>query len=998
MTLFAALSDSVGAGTRITLNDFDTVFVKADATVVRSDYSDYYADAVIRAGGVKNDYDIQGTILANANGIIAGDSGILDYYQTITVAETGVIRSYSATGIQVNAYASTITNHGHIQGANYAILMNDTTTGFSSTIVNTGEIVGVEYGVARYQAAMETLKLHNTGLISGGNGSFAGSDGVDSVVNDGTMSGQVLLGGGDDTYDGRGGVVTGWIVGGIGKDTLLGGVGDEIFKGGSEGDIISGGAGNDTLDGGAGVDQMTGGTGDDAYWVDDIGDVVTEKAGEGTDTVTSFISYTLTDNVENLTLFGNSDLNGTGNGLANMLTGNDGKNTLKGLAGNDLIDGGAGIDRLEGGAGNDTYAVDDAGDVVVELAGEGTDKVYSSASSFTLSDNVERLELVGSADIDGTGNALANILTGNAGKNTLKGLAGNDTLDGKAGADQMEGGAGNDTYIVDNSLDGIVELSGEGTDTVKSSASTYTLSANVEALILTGSGNINGTGSADANTLTGNAGKNVLKGMGGNDTIDGKAGADQMEGGVGNDTYVVDNSSDKIVELSGEGTDTVKASVSYTLSANVEKLTLTGTGNINGTGSADANTLTGNDGKNILKGMDGDDTLNGGAGADRMEGGKGNDTFVVDNAGDVVVEASGAGTGIDTVKASVTYTLASNVENLVLTGTGNLGGTGNSAANILTGNSGKNTLIGLAGNDTLDGGAGTDHMEGGTGNDIYMVDSGGDVIVEFADEGTDTVMSSTSHTLVANVEKLVLTGTAKLNGTGNELANTLTGNTGANILKGLDGNDVLDGGAGADRLEGGKGNDTFVIDNAGDKVVELAGEGTDMVKASISHTLSANVEKLVLTGTGDIDGTGNELANTLTGNAAHNVLKGMAGNDVLNGGGGLDHLFGGAGKDMFVFASAADSTMAAQDKIFDFSQAEDDRIDLRGVDASSLAADDQAFSFIAGSAFHKTAGELRFEVKAGDTIVQGDVNGDGAADFSFVLDTVVNLKASDFLF
>jgi Ca2+-binding RTX toxin-like protein len=189
-----------------------------------------------------------------------------------------------------------------------------------------------------------------------------------------------------------------------------------------------------------------------------------------------------------------------------------------------------------------------------------------------------------------------------------------------------------------------------------------------------------------------------------------------------------------------------------------------------------------------------------------------------------------------------------------------------------------------------------------------------------------------------------------------------------------------------------------MVDSGGDVIVEFADEGIDTVMASVSHTLAANVEKLILTGTGNLNGTGNALANTLTGNAGNNVLKGMAGNDVLNGGSGLDHLFGGAGKDMFVFSSATDSTMAAQDKIFDFSQAQGDRIDLRGVDASSLAADDQAFSFIAGSAFHKIAGELRFEVKAGDTIVQGDVNGDGAADFSFVLDTVVNLKASDFLF
>jgi len=568
--------------------------------------------------------------------------------------------------------------------------------------------------------------------------------------------------------------------------------------------VLTGNRADNVLDGGLGADQMAGGLGNDTYVVDDAGDAVSELAGEGTDLVRSSLTYALGANVENLTLIGSGTINGTGNTLDNVLTGN------------------AGVNVLTGGTGNDTYVVG-AGDSVVEGASAGTDTVRSDVS-WVLSTNVENLVLLGTAAINGTGNTLANALTGNEAANTL---------DGGTGADQLSGGLGNDTYVVDNAGDVVTELANEGTDLVQSSIS-YTLVANVENLTLTGTSAINATGNALANVLTGNSGANIL---------DGGAGADTLAGGAGNDTYIIDNATDTIVENAAEGTDLVQASVSYTLAANVENLTLTGTAAINATGNDLANVLTGNSAANVLT------------------GGLGNDTYVVDQIADQVVE--GAGEGTDLVQSSVSYTLAANVENLTLTGSSALNGTGNDLANTLTGNGGDNIL---------DGGLGVDTLVGGAGNDTYLVTTG-DTVTEGASAGTDLVIADVSWTLATNVENLTLTGSAAIDGIGNTLANVITGNGGANLL---------DGGTGADQLIGGQGNDTYVVDNVGDVITELVGEGTDLVRSSIAYTLGATLENLTLTGTGAVAGTGNTLNNTLdgSGNTAANVLTGGLGDDT----------------------------------------------------------------------------------------------------------------------
>jgi Ca2+-binding RTX toxin-like protein len=472
-------------------------------------------------------------------------------------------------------------------------------------------------------------------------------------------------------------------------ETVNGTGGNDILPGLGGDDAINGGAGNDSLDGGTGADTMTGGSGNDTYFVDNAGDAVIESAGNGTDTVNTMISYGLTAEVENLVLQGSADLQGYGNTLANMITGNGGSN---------LLDGGVGPDTMAGGAGGDTYFVDDAGDVVIENSGEGADAVFSSVH-YVLTANVETLVLQGSADLQGYGNGLNNAIFGNAGSNLLNGFA---------GADVMYGGSGGDVYFVDDAGDNAVENVGEGNDTVFSSAN-FTLSANVENLILLGSADLQGFGNGAANVIYGNTGNNILNGG---------AGVDLMVGGAGDDVYFVDDTSDSAFEVAGEGNDAVFASAHYGLAADVETLVQQGSGDFQGYGSNQVNTLYGNTGNNLL---------NGAAGADTMYGGLGNDTYFVDNAMDAVVENLGEGT--DAVFASVNYTLTANVEALVLDGPGNLSGTGNALANSLFGNTGNNSL---------DGGAGVDVLQGNAGNDTFVFNMGqgaGDTVVDFAGNG-----------------------------------------------------------------------------------------------------------------------------------------------------------------------------------------------------------------------------------------------------------------------
>jgi serralysin len=326
------------------------------------------------------------------------------------------------------------------------------------------------------------------------------------------------------------------------------------------------------------------------------------------------------------------------------------------------------------------------------------------------------------------------------------------------------------------------------------------------------------------------------------------------------------------------------------------------------------------------------------------------------------------------------------------------------------------SLIGGAGNDTLDGGTGADTMAGGTGNDIYYVDNAGDVVNESSGEGTDNVKTTlASFALPANVENLAYIGVGGFNGTGNALANTLTGGAGNDSLGGGDGNDTLIGGAGADTMAGGARGDLYFVDNVGDVVIEDSGKGTDTVKTTLaSYVLPANVETLIHTGAGNFNGTGNALANTLTGGVGNDsliagdgndILHGGAGADTLAGGNGADRLDGGAGYDIMTGGSGADhfvfgpsdlSTGPALGEITDFSHAHADKLDLSAIDAIVGGADDP-FSFIGNTAFTGAAGQLHYVVNgSGGVNVEGDINGDGVADFSIAVDNTVSLVGTDF--
>ena len=537
-----------------------------------------------------------------------------------------------------------------------------------------------------------------------------------------------------------------------------------------------------------------------------------------------------------------------GNNNANTLTGTNGidtlfglggNDTLRGLSGNDRLDGGTGNDRMEGGKGNDVYVVDSASDVVVEALNQGTDTILSRIS-LSLPAHVERLTLLGNTNLNVTGNALNNLIIGNSGANALNGGGGHDV---------MFGGAGNDT----------------------------------------------------------------LTGGPANDTIDGGTGADTMAGGTGADIYVINDAGDRATDadansivrfapaqdgqgLVGDGAELAGAAVFSVMQGDEFSNTLSArnqNGRVTLLGGDGDDALEGGDGNDLILGEDGDDRINGllGTNVTGLEGGNGNDTIDGGRGNDVLNGESG--------------------DDSLIGGEGNDVLTGESGDDSLLGGAGADILNGNDNNDRLDGGAGVDLMTGGFGDDTFVVDNVFDSPSENAGQGVDRVLAWVSFALNdVDIENLILANEGgNISGNGNGVANTIIGSLGHNILQGLggddtlqgrDGNDTLDGGVGADRMEGGLGVDTFMVDNAGDVVVELNGEGLDSVFSSLSFTLPNFVENLTLLSTASNFGTGNASNNVITGNVGTNIINGLAGNDRLIGGEGNDTLVGGVGNDRLI--------------------------------------------------------------------------------------------------
>jgi Ca2+-binding RTX toxin-like protein len=660
---------------------------------------------------------------------------------------------------------------------------------------------------------------------------------------------------------------------------------------------LSGGSGNDILEGSGGGDNLSGGTGDDLYRAVDIADLVLEEANAGVDTVeTDLASYTLPDQVEHVVATSLSPQTIVGNMSDNRFSSLNGGHAFTGLDGDDVfivqagdmvietefggddrietsltlyvlpdnvetligtapiaqdlhgnildnfLQGGIAVDSLVGLGGNDIYAVG-SGDRVIEAIGEGIDLVVTSLTSYALPDSVENLTGTSSSAQSLQGNDLDNIIRGSATGNLFA------------------GGAGNDVYFV-RSSDRVWEAANAGFDLVITSLATYTLTANVE--------NLTGTGTS-GQKLVGNSEDNVIVGSLGVDTLIGRG---------GNDTYYVNDSRDFVDELVSEGHDLVLTSVSYSLAGravNAEDLI------VSDPLSSSALFLQGNSLDNMIIGSAGDDELDGSLGADILTGLGGNDVYIVDSASDQIVE--GASNGIDHVVATVNYTLATNVSVEVLRTQNN---NGTNPFN-LTGNNLVNTVIGNAGNNFLDGGGGNDQLFGLGGDDTYVVDNIDDLISEQIGMGQDRVLASISYRLPADeeierLEALDPFATSNLVLTGNSFANQIIGNAG---------NNELDGGGGADLLSGRAGNDAYVIGDSNVQIVEMAGEGTDEIAASVSYILATDISVEVLRSrdaltTDPINLTGNNLVNTVIGNAGDNILDGGGGNDQLQGLGGND--------------------------------------------------------------------------------------------------------------
>ncbi len=774
-----------------------------------------------------------------------------------------------------------------------------------------------------------TLSSGVTTTLGDGRGGTDTLISIEYVVLRGSGFGDTLTGstGGDQLVGGFG---NDSMFGHAGVDLLQGNEGDDSLFGGGGGDQLFGDAGNDQLRGDPGSDFIVGGAGNDYITGGDGNDTI--DGGDGAEDWADYLYTTQSTGIVAIlatgvvTGGGGTDLlrgieNVNGTDLADRIVGDSGFNMIFGNGGNDTIESGNGNDRwLYGGDGNDS------------MIGGAGNQAFGG----------------------GTGNDL---IRGGNGGDYMRGEAGNDTLDG--------GGNTTDSYFRD--LAGYNDYTAAGPVLVDLALGTAVMGSETDTLL-----NMQGAIGTDvfSDTLRGGAAGEYFAGRGGDDLLEGRGGDDILEGQAGNDTlnggahgsdgdYAdYTNSSDAVTAslLTGQGGSAANGTDVF---IGLENL-IGGAYGDRLTGNNAANIMIGNGGNDTLTGNGGNDVIGGQAGNDLIDGGAGNDTAfywtVPAEAGFLFVLGAG-GYATDGLQ---TDTLVS-VENI----NASLGN------DTVIGDGSANWLNGQAGDDWLEGAGGADTMLGGDGNDTYVVTSSADSLTETGTVGSqaDTVRSAVTWTLGANLERLVLTGSGAINGTGNGLANLLSGNGAGNLLN---------GGAGNDTLVGGLGNDTYVVNVAGDRIVEGGPGDTDTVQSSVTWTLGLQLENLTLLGSTAINGSGNTSNNVLTGNTGANTLNGAAGNDTLDGKAGLDTLTGGAGLDTFRFSTAPAAANA--DRLSDFVSA-DDRIVLddavfAGIGpVGSLAA----AAYRAGAAAADASDRVVYNAATGQLFYDADGNGAGTA-------------------
>ncbi len=716
---------------------------------------------------------------------------------------------------------------------------------WSVDLRDSGPVSSLIEGDQVYRTYVSSLNIVRDGriVVARGDIAYATDASGNLVPGDGVaLSDNVLYGlEGNDQ-------MAGW----FGNDALGGGAGDDRIDGGDGDDLIGGGAGDNHIGGGAGDDFIAGsgvlsgnlqqlGPGDG--WVAPIGKTVLGR-GSTWGVYLDAPDLAIWDGVTHV-----------GNGAdANTIDAGDGDDFVIGGAGDDSIDGGAGADRLDGMAGADFI-----------LGGEGNDTIRADG-------------IVLSGYLNST-------LVQSHGDDHVDGEQGDDNLHGGGGSDLLYGGLGADFIFGDTSgpTDGefFVDLQWHGADTIDGGdGDDYLEGGGADDLILGGAGADTIWGDTTASHVVGNAagqtagslaasayGRDDLDGGDGNDRLVGGGGDDQVAGGAGNDSLWGDENNP---DLAGQwhGADVLDGDEGndVLVGGGQDDALFGGTGDDQLGGDDTLGMLAGQfHGADYLDGEDGHDVLMGGGGADILFGGIGNDTLFGDHTDD---NAASDFDGADQLD-------------------------GEEGDDRLFGGSGDDTVVGGAGNDRLDGGAGADWMAGGAGDDTYYVDGVWDTVIEYQDEGFDTVFAAVFFELPDDVENLTLVGTGDLSAGGNGGDNAIMGNGAANGIAGHGGNDTLVGGGGADTLEGGAGDDRYEVDDAGDTVVERPNEGLDHVRSSVTFTLADNLEQLSALGSADM---------ALGGNALDNDLVGNVGDNILTGGAGDDHLRGGAGDDVYVVA------------------------------------------------------------------------------------------------